>query len=896
MKRTAEEVGKSFDCLLNFLEFTTETQEDFESNWLPTLDFQTTTLPAGRINFKFFSKPMQNNMCIQKGSALPRNIIFSALRQEVVRRLSNCSPNTDDATKIEVVEDFIQVMSNSGHQYPFIKSVVLQGITKYKSLLIRSRLDADSPKFKPLYRARSYRTAERLLQKYVEDMTWYKDKNLGDLYKNEWKRKIVTKEKHYWRSMKKSSKHGGNDQLRNSGRDKEVTTTFFTPPSNESKLLDMILEAEEDLTKDSPWRVKVVEQSGTPLMMSLMNKTPIREGCVKGEQCLVCENTGIKCAPKGVIYRATCLSCKNSHGPAGMYCYIGETSRPFRERVAEHLTNVENWKPTSFWIAHWMDHHSTDTIRPEFKFEVVSQYPDPLRRQLAEALEIMDTGNLNKRLEFNSNELCRMESKLFGHDLEQYILREQAEKRDFKQKVDCFIKVMSRAIKNQSESEILFQDKRNKSELDTATNPICCFRSKIKKKRSETGLEEPLLQSPNREEEPPRKRRMMTSTPKLNASAWRSKVTHHSDSDDNVTGTEQLSKSWGDGFNLMGLQEEPGKRATAQEDIAASLLVKSLLVTPPKPETSSMEERAWTVETRNLYKSAKRAMSLPSLSDSSLDIEDNWFRRSRTRANSWGFLGDLSMNTWEESMEVDDWINGIETDIFTLVGPGQLGTRETDAKQTEAVMSSQMMAPQSPVEQDKESVVAEQALCDSATFPQGRSVVAERSTTGKPKLASVEAMCQTPVRKEIEQMVNKKPSRLSAVFLGLGMDQKILNQPASPHATPVKRSLIISPGDETDKSRKYSTGETASPILRRPSTASVIGAPKPRINRIAANFTGKKKRKKGQRDKNQPLINEVLNNIVPAGKAKEDGFDSKDKGGETGDNKDKTNSSNTDES
>ena len=40
----------------------------------------------------------------------------------------------------------------------------------------------------------------------------------------------------------------------------------------------------------------------------------------------------------------------------------------------------------------------------------------------------------------------------------------------------------------------------------------------------------------------------------------------------------------------------------------------------------------------------------------------------------------------------------------------------------------------------------------------------------------------------------------------------------------------------------------------------------------------------------------MLNNIVPAGKAKEDGFDSKDKGGETGDNKDKTNSSNTDES
>ena len=104
-----------------------------------------------------------------------------------------------------------------------------------------------------------------------------------------------------------------------------------------------------------------------------------------------------------------------------------------------------------------MDHHSTDTMRPKFKFEVVSQYPDPLRRQLAEALEIMDTGNLNKRLEFNSNEFCRMESKIFGLDLERYILREQAEKREFKEKVNCFIKVMSRAIKVQTAAQVFFK-------------------------------------------------------------------------------------------------------------------------------------------------------------------------------------------------------------------------------------------------------------------------------------------------------------------------------------------------------------------------------------------------------------------------------------------------------
>ena len=155
--------------------------------------------------------------------------------------------------------------------------------------------------------------------------------------------------------------------------------------------------------------------------------------------------------------------------------------------MAEHLTNVKRWKPTSFWIAHWMDNHSRDTRRPEFKFEIVSQYPDPLRRPLAETLEIMESGNLNKRLEFNSNELCRMESKLFGPDLEQYVLREQAEKKDFKQKINCFIKVMSSAIKVQTETRVLFQESVveciDTFEHDYDNNTASCFRPKTFQKK-----------------------------------------------------------------------------------------------------------------------------------------------------------------------------------------------------------------------------------------------------------------------------------------------------------------------------------------------------------------------------------------------------------------------------
>ena len=220
-ERTIREISKSLNAVTNFIQFTAEGEGDFDNNFLPTLDFQTQVQSSGKIMFKFFSKPMANNITIQHGTGLSKSTVFSALRQEVIRRMLNTSIEIDFDERLRIVEDFIQLMINSGHRYKFIKSVILQAITKYKFMVGRSRLPEDKEKFKPLYRARCFDQLRRDIAKRVEGSTWYKGIEVHDKFRNEWKSDVK-----YCRE-------------RPIGREKEtekkVICAMFIPPSENSR-------------------------------------------------------------------------------------------------------------------------------------------------------------------------------------------------------------------------------------------------------------------------------------------------------------------------------------------------------------------------------------------------------------------------------------------------------------------------------------------------------------------------------------------------------------------------------------------------------------------------------------------------------------------------------------
>ena len=266
--RTLEELNNSFDSVIDFLNFTTEWEGEFNNGFLLTLDMETTVNHDGKITCRFFRKPTCNNIVLQNGSCLPKNTIFSSLRQEVIRRLLHTSKDVPIDFKVSMLEEFIKLMRNSNHQYSFIKSVVMQGITKYNFMRWRSELPIDDQKFCPLHRARSYNSVERTLTKYANRVFWFSDEKVGDPFKQEWRRDIKRKGERgndtALRMINYKSEKKRLEKMCTKGR--KTTSTFFVPPSRNSNLFKFVMEIENGLRERTCWKTKVLEQPGIPLL------------------------------------------------------------------------------------------------------------------------------------------------------------------------------------------------------------------------------------------------------------------------------------------------------------------------------------------------------------------------------------------------------------------------------------------------------------------------------------------------------------------------------------------------------------------------------------------------------------------------------------------------------
>ena len=539
---------------------------------------------------------MASGLVVQKGTALGKQTIFASLRQDLIRRLLHVSDHFGVKEQMKIVEDFTQSLANSGHRYSFAKSVILQALTRFKTMKNRSRLHREDPRYLPLYRNRWYDFDRRCKIKKTLGRTWYTGKNFGDFYKQEWKRRMKRK--------------GGRMKNKASKADTEPpSTVMFVPSTRGGMLLNMLESLESDLWKsgDATWSVKLVEKSGKQLRHLFNLRMPILKGCPLGSGCKLCDNDAVKCTCRGVVYLAECKDCHNAAVVVGGVkeelnisdsWYVGETSRPLRMRVKEHWSKLEDLNTDSFMLTHWMRCHGLKMTPPEYTFKVLGSYSDCLSRQIAEAIHIEEKGILNKRSEFGINHLPRLEAVKSERDRDVQLEKEAREKANLVSDLMCFINV----VKNVS-----------------STVPTNCpsYRSEVK--RRDWPDDQDLQQGKGGSKR--QKTSMLASTP-----IWEHRKVGEGESSPDSIDTSSLlldfsggsfghescktpSKGWND-INGQGL---------AERMVTAGLTpdLKKLLIRPVE-ENDYMSTKRLLEETINLT----RAAILKGLIDENLNMED----------------------------------------------------------------------------------------------------------------------------------------------------------------------------------------------------------------------------------------------------------------------------------
>ena len=443
----------------------------------------------------------------------------------------------------------------------------------------------------------------------------------------------------------------------------------------------------------------------------------------------------------------------------------------------------------------------------------------------------MKEGSLNRKSEYNSNELCSLSSTESYKDQLQWWQDECESKRELKLKLCDFVGVMY-----------------NVSEMNTKNTHIYRLNSKRKTCCDETG--EPKLK---------RKKVMNTSTPK---SSQQFREQEH---------VPELGSPIGSEINSSGPEDFSGRNGSPT---GVSLELDRCVMTPPSIVTESQEERRVVHDVDRLISVAvqrniiKRTASLPNLT---LSVSLNtMFRPFPARMNTLDGSGVGNNNNSRRSrsltdlmfrLNIDDWSQGdigvpnvdeqIE-DVHTYAQENStpdVGVQNTDTPEplvvdtsTPGVVIENTDTPEphgtnnveagsintSVVENNVVNKVVENidtpepstpvVVFENTNIPEPHGintstpvVVLENTNTPEPHGMNT----STPV--VVVENTNAKNVGAGVLILGLNASPNILDQPATPGGRPDKRRMIGSPNDQ-DRARKYSITEDASPQLREPRT------------------------------------------------------------------------------
>ena len=455
MSREAVTMGvlrEAADSILEWLEFTSDLPENYESGKVPMLDLEVWVqhpleneegLEADLLVWKFFEKPVMTKKVIRSSTAFTWRNTIVTLSMEVFRRLRNTSRQLTSTARAAILCTFVDKMRNSGFTQGTTKGVLKSGIEHYYR-----KLKQDLSGGPRLNSRDETNVVQKRRTKLSAGSNWFSRRRGGQkehhLKENGWrfqeKKQERTRSCQNWTQKKQKTswsrqgpqqpKQGpmvpGMSTTRRPDCHKTVAT-LLVPYTVGSTLKDVIQEAEDSLQEivGEEDRVRVVEQGGD-LLSNLLGRTdPWATKRTCGDtSCWTCQSTtwisdqiksakktGSKppkdlvkpgtgdCRREGNTYSIQCATCLTD-GVKSLY--QGESSLSGRQRHGQHRSDLDNGVASSPLVHHAIEVHGG--IKPHYLAVIGTLEPKPLQRAVREACNIArqpaGACNLNRCMEW----------------------------------------------------------------------------------------------------------------------------------------------------------------------------------------------------------------------------------------------------------------------------------------------------------------------------------------------------------------------------------------------------------------------------------------------------------------------------------------------------------------
>ena len=459
-KRTMDVMQDAMNSINSDIQITVELPEESSSKTLPVLDIQCWVekkkendsrtergKPTQKLLYNFYMKPMASKLCLMRRSAMPENTRHHSLANEMVRMMKNVTEMVNQDVRNRVVDSYSARLKMSGYEEDAVKTIITAGLKNYERIRRKAEKGEGF-----INRSGKSNLSTRYKKKIVDKSSWFMDKRKEkEEEKDEqihWeKEKLGQNRKPSSRTMKKPPKDSPIPTL----------TVFFVPKTVNGELAARLRQAEEDLSKLSKNKVKIVEKAGRSIKSILVRSDLRSEDSCGREKCLACEDEKGRgrCKQRSVTYQTSCRACQAAGKQS---VYIGESARSVYERGLEHQDDYRKEKDESHMMSHANESHSEEG-RPKFSLKVLKSHKTPLYRQVHEAVLIAKYQpiTLNSKLEYNRCLLPRL-GVLMGE-------REMEEKGGGENKINLLEESIEENPKRKKKNvESNFRSKRRKTE------------------------------------------------------------------------------------------------------------------------------------------------------------------------------------------------------------------------------------------------------------------------------------------------------------------------------------------------------------------------------------------------------------------------------------------------